>query len=190
MGRPFRLFAACKRETFQIGKLTLAKLESRTYLFPYWKVKEAIMDGENARTALRAANQSERRLAGKARWPLWRHALFGAVEALLVLAWGLPTAAMAACIVVAMALLGGIVADDRKRYGFYVSGWSSRAARPAALLAGAICLVGLAVIVLTGGPNTWTPYVPIVAIGVLLGCTAASLWWERLYRAELGGCSE
>ena len=135
--------------------------------------------------ALESVRQVDRALERRARWPLWRHAAFGALEALLLLAWGVPLAAMAACIVIALVGLWWIVADDRSRYGMFVSGYSSKAALPATELAFVIVLGGLVVLIMTGGPNQWTPYVLPVVGAVFIGCTLASIWWEKLYRAEL-----
>ena len=143
------------------------------------------MDRNEALASLDAVRQTDRRIAERMQWPLWRHAAFGAVEALFVLGWGLPPAAMAACIVVAIAGMSWIVHDDRKRYGMFVSGYSSRAARPAIFLAVAVFLVGLGTIVVTGGPNKWTPWVPIVTALVFVGETLASVWWQKLAKDAL-----
>ena len=143
------------------------------------------MDSTEARTALASTSISNRKLADRARWPLWRHAAFGFLEALLVIAWGVPTAAMAACIVLALAGLGWIAADDRKRNGFFVSGWSSKAAMPATVAACLIFIGALALVLMTGGPNNWTPMVPVAALVTFVGCTFSSIWWEKLYRKEL-----
>ena len=139
-----------------------------------------MMDRNEALSALDAVEETDRRMAKRMTWPLWRHAAFGAVEAIMVLAWGLPTAAMGACFVIAIAGLSWIVHDDKKRYGMFVSGYSSRAARPAIWLAVAIYLVGAALIILTGGPNEWTIWVPVATAGVFVGETLASLWWQKL----------
>jgi len=152
--------------------------------FPAWK-PEFGMDSTEARSALASTNTSNRKLAERARWPLWRHAAFGLLEALLLIAWGLPTAAMAACIVVALAGLGWIVTDDRNRNGFFVSGWSSKAAMPATISACIVFVGALALVLVTGGPNQWTPIVPVAALFTFVGCTLSSLWWEKRYRQEL-----
>ena len=143
------------------------------------------MDRNEARAALDAVHNTDKTMAGHMRWPLWRHAAFGAVQSLFLLGWGLPSAAMAACLVVAVAGLSWIVHDDRKRYGMVVSGISSPAAMPATWLAIAIFLAGLAVVILTGGPNEWTPWVPVVTVLVFIGETLASLWWQKLAQADL-----
>ena len=152
--------------------------------FPTWKV-ELKMDRTEARAALASTDLSNRKLAARARWPLWRHAAFGLLEALLLIAWGLPTAAMAACIVLALGGLGWIMADDRNRNGFFVNGWSSKAAMPATLAACLVFLTSIALVLMTGGPNQWTPMVPLAALIAFVGCTVSSIWWEKLYREEL-----
>ena len=143
------------------------------------------MDREEARVALDSVERMDRQLAEQMTWPLWRHAAFGAIEALFLLGWGLSTAGMAVCLVVALGGLAWIVHDDRQRYGVFISGYSSRAARPALFLAFLIFLAGLAAIVLTGGLHVWTPWVPVVVVLVFVGETLASIWWQKLFHADL-----
>ena len=143
------------------------------------------MDRNEALASLDAVRQTDQKMAGRMTWPLWRHAAFGALEALILLGWGLPPAAMAACIVIAIAGLSWILHDDRKRYGIFVSGYSLRAARPALWLAFAIFIAGLVAIVLTGGVNEWTPWVPIITGLVFVGETLASVWWQKLAQEDL-----
>ena len=50
------------------------------------------------------------------------------------------------------------------------------------------CLVfvaSIALVLMTGGPNQWTPMVPLAALITFVGCTISSIWWEKLYREEL-----
>ncbi|MGB3166911.1 MAG: hypothetical protein WBA68_09070 [Alteraurantiacibacter sp.] len=143
------------------------------------------MDGNEARASLDAVRQTDRRMAGQMTWPLWRHAAFGAIEALFVLGWGLPSPGMAACLVIAIGGIFWINRDDRKRHGMFVSGFTSRAARPAIWLAFAIVIAGLGAVLLTGGLNRWTPWVPVIVGLVFVLETLASLWWQKLYLAEL-----
>lgn len=143
------------------------------------------MDSEEARVALDSVERIDREMAEQMTWPLWRHAAFGAIEALFLLGWGLNTAGMALCFVVALVGLGWIVHDDRQRYGVFISGYSSRAARPAIWLALFIFLAGLAAIMLTGELHVWTPWVPAVVAIVFVGETLASIWWQKLFHADL-----
>ena len=143
------------------------------------------MDRNEALASLDAVRQTDQKMAGRMTWPLWRHAAFGAIEALFVLGWGLPSPAMAACIVIAIAGMSWIYHDDRKRYGMFVSGASSRAARPAIWLAFAVVIAGLGAILLTGGLNRWTPWVPVIVGSVFVLETLASLWWQKLAQEDL-----
>ena len=144
------------------------------------------MDRNEAREALDAVARSDRRMVGHTRWPLWRHAAFGAVQAMLVLAWGVPLPAMAALIMLAIGAMFWIMRDDRRRYGMFVDGWSSDAARPATLAGVAIFLLGLAAIIFLGeGPNRWSPVVGVVTIIVFAGSTLLSLWWQKLYHDDM-----
>ena len=143
------------------------------------------MDRNEADAALASARLSERKLADRAHWPLWRHAAFGALEALIVVGIGAPIGVFAACLVLACVGLWWIMQGDRRRDGFFVSGFSSRAALPATFLACLVVLAGVFAIVLTGGLHLWTPLTPVVAGFVFLGCALSSIWWERLYRKDL-----
>ncbi|MEN3972466.1 hypothetical protein WJS89_07270 [Sphingomicrobium sp. XHP0235] len=144
------------------------------------------MENDDARAALDLVSRSDRKMVGQTGWPLWRHAAFGLVQALFVLAWGLPVAAMAATIVVAIAATSWIVHDDRRRYGMFVDGWSSSAARPATWASVALFVGALAILFAAGdGPNHWSPIVPIVTAVVFVGSTLLSIWWQKLYHADM-----
>ena len=150
------------------------------------------MDRNDARAALDAVKSTDRRMADRMKWPLWRHAAFGGIEAVFLLGLALPPAAMAACLVIATAGISIVIHDDRKRHGMFVSGYSSNAAKPALYLAFAILAAGLAAIILTGGINQWTNWVPLIVVIVFVGETLASLWWQSLAQADLqaGGGDE
>lgn len=143
------------------------------------------MDSTEARNALVSTDTGNRKLAERAQWPLWRHAAFGLVEALLLIAWCLPIGAMVTCIVLALAGLGWMVTNDRNRNGFFVSGWSSKAAMPATIAACVVFMGAFVLVLMIGGPNQWTPIVPCAALFTFIGCTFSSIWWENLYRKEL-----
>ena len=144
-----------------------------------------MMDSNEARAALDKVGETDRRMAEQMTWPIWRHAAFGFIEALLLLGLALPLAGMAACLVIAMAGLSWIIHDDRARYGMFVSGYSSRAARPAIVLAFAIFAGGIAAIFFTGGLNTWNSWTPVIVTVVFVGETLASIWWQALHQADL-----
>lgn len=143
------------------------------------------MDRNEAHEALERVRQMDRQMAGQMTWPLWRHAAFGAVEALLLLGLALDLAGMAACLVIALGALAWIIHDDRQRYGVFISGYSSRAARPAIFLAFAIFAAGVLAIMLTGGMNQWSQWAPLIVGVVFVGETLASIWWQKLFHADL-----
>ena len=144
------------------------------------------MERHEALSALDAARHTDRRMATHMEWPLWRHVQAGALQALFVVTWTTPMPL--AALFMAAALLGifWIGRNDRKKFGMFVNGWSSEAARPAVLLAVAITLAGFGAVILLGdGINEWTPWGIPIALAVLVGVTLASLWWQKLFLAEL-----
>ena len=144
------------------------------------------MEREEAQAALEAVRNTDRQMAEKMSWPLWRHAAAGALQALFVITWATPMPFGALTMGLALAGIWLIGASDRKRHGMFVNGWSSKAARPAVLLAVAITLAGFVAIFFLGdGINRWTPFAPPVAGAVFVGVTLSSLWWQKLYQGEL-----
>lgn len=144
------------------------------------------MDRNEALSALDAARDTDRRMARRMTWPLWRHALAGGLQALFVITWATPMPFAALLMVIALFGIFWIGANDRKKFGMFVNGWSSEAARPSILLAVAITLAGfLAIYLLGDGVNRWTPWAIPVAFAVFVGVTLASLWWQKLYMREL-----
>ena len=144
------------------------------------------MDRNEALSALDAANDADRRIAGRMTWPLWRHALAGALQALFVITWAIPMPFAGLTMIIALFGIWWIGANDRKRFGMFVNGWTSRAARPAVFLAIAITLLGLGAISwIADDVNRWTPWAIPIAAAVFIGVTLASLWWQKLYMQEL-----
>ncbi|TMM46575.1 hypothetical protein [Qipengyuania marisflavi] len=138
------------------------------------------------RAALDAVAQTDRRLAKRMHWSLPRHAAAGLLQALCVISWAVP---IPLAIVTILLVVGGVVwisHSDRKRDGMFVNGWSSRAARPAFWLAIAATLAGFALLAWAApGLHMWTPLGVPIALGVFVVVTASSIWWERLYHADL-----
>lgn len=142
--------------------------------------------GNDPRSALAAVERTEHRLSDRMHWPLWRHLAAGLLQAMFVIAWALPTPSMALTVVLAAGVMGAIAASDRRRNGMFVTGMASRAALPAIGLAIVATLGGMAAVNwASGGVNVWTPAVLPIAAAVVLVVTLASIWWERLYQAEL-----
>lgn len=145
------------------------------------------MDPIEAAAALAQVELTQARLARRAHWPLYRHAVFGLVEGMVVAAFAQPLAHAGALFVLAMTLLVVSVRGDRRRDGMFVSGWQPGATRPLTII---IALFALAMALASVSVRDGTVVEPL---GYLLGvitfavCTAASMRWERVYRANLSG---
>lgn len=145
------------------------------------------MDSNEAAAALADVGRTEQRLAERAHWPFYRHAMFGLAEGLLVAGVAQPMGIAVPMWAGAMALVVVCIADDRRRHGMFVSGWQTGATLPLtlALFAFLLILVLGAALVRDGEADQ--------PIGYLLGTvafavsTAASLRWQTIYRAELAG---
>jgi hypothetical protein len=149
-----------------------------------------MMDPNAAASALEGVNRTEQRLAERARWPFHRHALFGLAEGLIVAGVAQPTPIAAAAIVAAMVLVVVCIMDDRRRHGIIISGWQEGATRPLTLALAAFALMMAMFSAFSRDGES------AQSVGYLLGgvtfvvCTAASLLWERVYRAQLTGRAE
>jgi hypothetical protein len=143
------------------------------------------MNRNEAAAALADVNRTEERLAERAHWPFHRHAMFGLMEGLLVAGIAQPTAIMGGTIAVAMALLVLCVTGDRRRHGMFISGLQGRSTRW--VVAGLLVLL-LPMMVASAALRDGESVQPL---GYLLGaiafaiCTAGSLLWQKVYRAEL-----
>lgn len=143
------------------------------------------MTPNEAAAALDAIDRTDKSLAARARWPFLRHAAFGLAEGLIVAAMAQPIARAGAMILVAMLLIIACVADDRRRHGFFVSGWHPVSTRTTTVL------VTLFVLLMAAGSAAMRDGSGGATLGFVLGavtvviCTAASLYWEKVYRAGL-----
>lgn len=145
------------------------------------------MDRNEAAAALADVGRTEERLAAKAHWPFHRHAMFGLMEGLIIAGIAQPLPIAGAMTAVAMALLVVCIMDDRRRHGMFVSGWQPGATRPLtwALFAFLLMLVAASLVVRDGDSAQPLGYLfGAIAFAV---STAASLCWEKIYRAELAG---
>ena len=143
------------------------------------------MDRNEALAALESVGQTQERLAEVSEWPLWRHALFGVAEAVFIFGLSLSLLGTLGGFVVAGAITAWIFHDDKRRYGRAVSGWHGT--RPRILLVALIAFVaGMAHLSWsTRGEPIPAPGAVLAASATFVVCTLASLWWQRLYRAEL-----
>ncbi|HEY0013715.1 MAG TPA: hypothetical protein VGB79_12790 [Allosphingosinicella sp.] len=145
------------------------------------------MDRNEAAAALADVGRTEQRLAQRARWPFHRHAMFGLSEGLLVAAVAQPLGIAAPMTAAAMALLVVCIADDRRRHGMFVSGWQPGATRPLTIMLFAFLLAMVAGAALVRDGDAAQPIGYLLGAVAFLVCTAASLRWEKIYRAELEG---
>ena len=143
------------------------------------------MTPDEARAALQQVDMTDNKMADRMRWPFQRHALFGLSEALIVMGLGLSGSDGMAAIGVGAALLPIMIYQDRSRYGMFVSGWSSRKARPLMLGLMAFLLGAIALALNLRWDDGTNPLVIGLFLVVLAVCTWASIRWEKLYRQEL-----
>ena len=143
------------------------------------------MDRNEAQSALDAVKTMDRAMADRMTWPLWRHAIFGVMMALVLVAFALPPGAQLAAVGVLLVMVFLIVRDDKKRNGMFVSGYQKGRtgwvlALQFALLAGALAATTAWVDDPFSSPIFWT-----IAAILLAGSTAISLIWEKVYRQDL-----
>ncbi|WP_431469126.1 hypothetical protein [Sphingosinithalassobacter sp. LHW66-3] len=143
------------------------------------------MSPEEARAALAQVQQTDQRMATRMRWPFRRHAMFGLCEALIVGGIGTGHPVGIAAMGAGCALTAVLILDDKKRHGMFVSGLQGRRTWPALAIAVILALAGVIGALALRDAEGVDPRVLAIAAVVWAGCTAASLWWERLYRAEL-----
>lgn len=145
------------------------------------------MNEMDAAQSLEMVRTTRGALAARAKWSLARHAAVGLLLGGLIAGYALPYPWPMVLAGACMAATAMVVARDRRRDGFFVSGYRSGRTRWVTF---AILLVGLAalmgVIVLQNRYGiTWAP----VAIGSAMAvfATMMSIVWERVYQRELGG---
>jgi hypothetical protein len=155
--------------------VSLSKMES----------EERAMNPNEAAAAIAQVDRTEARLAERARWPFHRHATFGLAEGLVVAGLAQPTAQAGAMIVMAMALLIVCVSQDRRRDGMFISGWQPGATRPLTMLVTLFVLTMAAASAMTRTGGGVEPLAYVLGAITFVGCTAASLRWESIYRADL-----
>ena len=143
------------------------------------------MDNYEAQSALDAVRDTDRLMAERMKWPLWRHALVGVMMAVLLLGialpfdWQVPVSAL----VLLMVFL--VIRDDKKRHGMFVSGYQKGRtgwvlAIQFALFVAALLTTNTRVDQPLQSPLFWG----IEAI-LLVGSTALSVLWQKVYQADL-----
>lgn len=143
---------------------------------------------DQAHAALADIHATERRLAQRMTWPVWRHLAvglaFGAILIGVTLESGASIFLSSGIILFALWLKN----DDKKRHGMFVNGWSRGPTLwvSGALLAGALAAVfyvdrGIA------GPQREQPVFWVMLAATVAGGTALSYLWQHVYRRHLQG---
>ncbi|KQN30550.1 hypothetical protein ASF00_07455 [Sphingomonas sp. Leaf34] len=145
------------------------------------------MDKAEAARSLEMMRTSRDALAGRMKWSFGRHAVVGLLLGGLIAGYALPGAWPVIVSSACMAATAMVVARDRRRDGFVVSGYRAGQTRwvTFAMLAVAFgALVG-ALVLKTRYGLTWAPVA--MGSGMAVFATTLSIVWERVYRRELGG---
>ena len=142
------------------------------------------MNADEASQALDAVKSAQRSIAAASAAPLWRHAAFGVVMALLILSiaagqpfWLLPW-------VLSMMGVALLVWWDRRQTGMFVNGYRAGRTLPLtlALLVATVALA-FAAIRLNGQGQPQLALLTVPAAFVI--ALVASLWWERIFLREM-----
>lgn len=145
---------------------------------------DSMSPGE-ARAALNSVDVTRAKLAAIGECPPWRHAAFGAVMGLLVLAIGLEPPVQFAVLAIATGGVSMIASYDRKHYGVFVNGFRKGATwLPTAALI--VAILGLLLVqhrLGEAGGAKWVPFA-VASIAAIVG-TISSVWWNRVFRREM-----
>jgi len=144
------------------------------------------MNNLEAVDALSSIQRTEGRLANHARWSFGRHAMFGLMEGLIIAGVAQPIAVCGAMTAAGLALMAACIMEDRRRHGMFVSGWQPGATRPLMIILMLLVAALLAASLWVRNGETIQPLGFAIGAVAFVVCTAASLRWEKLYRAELG----
>lgn len=145
------------------------------------------MERQEAQAALQAVRHTNDQLADLQAHacPPWRHAAFGAVEAVLVL--GASANGWPMWVLYSLSMLCAVVLmrSDRRRTGTWVNGWRRGRTLP---LTAALC-VAIAGLIFWARQDYLQPFPSpsglAAAAVAFIGGTLASLWWQHIYIAEL-----
>ncbi|PZT87411.1 MAG: hypothetical protein DI637_09285 [Citromicrobium sp.] len=143
------------------------------------------MTPDEARDALGSIDQTKEKMAQRMRWPLWRHAAFGFVLALLLAGIVLSTQWQAVLYAIVIVMVFFIIRDDRKRHGMYVSGYQKGRT--------IWVLIGIAMGFMTAifAMNSWVddgiadPLFWLLTGAIFVFSTAMSYVWQFVYQKDL-----
>ena len=138
----------------------------------------------NPQEALASIQAARRSVVANTTYPVWYDALYGGVCGLLVASQGLPTLWGLIVLPIALGGLAFMVMSWRKRFGWWVSGYSPKRARWVAfgLLGVFFGLMGLSLYGRYLGP--WWLFIVSGVIGFVVAIAASRLWM-RVWRKEL-----
>jgi len=138
----------------------------------------------NPHEALAAIREARADFPGSVDYPVGYDLLYGAVCALLVAGQGMPRPWSFIALPIAMAGLILMIVGWRKKFGWWVSGYSPKRARWVAFALGAV-LVGLIALSLYGrGPGPDWLWMVSGGIG-FVAAIAGSRLWMHVWRKEL-----
>ena len=144
------------------------------------------MDPIEAQAALDSMTAAQREFAASGpKYPLWRHVAFAAVMGAIVLSQGFGPPLQILLFVFAMAAVAWIVADDRRRYGVFVSGYRKGRTLGVTLVMVVLLLAAMGAEI-HARINDLSLAVKLgIAGGAFVVALAASLLWTRIYDREL-----
>ena len=143
------------------------------------------MSPAEARAALDSADIARARIAALGVCPPWRHAVFGVIMTMLVIAPSLGFALQIGITTLALCLVAVVVRDDRRRMGMFVNGYRRGATRPVALaIAGVTIVLLMAQIEARDHGLSIATRVGIAALEFVVA-TAGSVMWQRAFVREL-----
>lgn len=138
----------------------------------------------NPHEALASIQAARNSVGNTMNYPIWYDALYGGVCGLLVAGQGMPQPWSLIVLPIALGGLAAMVVSWRKRFGWWVSGYSPKRARWVAfgLLAVFLGLIGLSLYGRYVGP--WWLFIVSGLIGFVVSIIG-SRRWMRVWRKEL-----
>jgi len=141
-------------------------------------------DPAEAREALAAIRQARESVPGEMKYPVWYDLIYGAICAALVGGQGIPQPWSSLTLAAALGGLFGIIHWFRRRYGWWVSGYSPKRARWVAFAMVAVFLALIAVTFAGRDFGVW--WVPLAtAPAAFVVAIVGSRLWMRVWRREL-----
>lgn len=143
------------------------------------------MERDDALSALNSIGDARAQLADALECPPWRHALFGAIMGLFVLAMAFETPLSMLLVGIATLAVALTAVNDRKRMGVFVNGYRWGGTLPVSLgLAACTALLMVAQIRLREDDSSLVLGVGLAGAEFVVA-TLASVLWQRLFRAEM-----